>query len=522
MKERLQFVGQRVWTEFRKFTPGQKVVSVAALLALVIGGYFLVSWKASPSYSPLYTNLAPSDASAIIDKLNSSGISYQLGAGGTEILVPQSQVYSTRIAMSSAGLPGSSDTGYSLLDKEGVTTSQFKQQIDYQRALEGELEKTIESIGGVDAASVHLAIPQQDVFNDGSSKPTAAVLVTTSAANVLTAAQVQSIVYLVSSSVPGMNSNGVTVTDSNGNVLKAPGQDGASGLADASSQNQQTQAFDNNLQSKLQAKLDSILGPGHSNVTVNSVLNFDQTVTTTDKYLRTNLPPVSKTTTNETYTGSGNPNATGTLGSAGTVAAANGNGKYVNKTETVNNSLSTQRTQTRWATGTVKNLSISVALDNHVKNLNVAAVTALIKSGSGYSAARGDSLSVQALPFDTSAQLATTTAGTAAASAVAAQKSHDQLISMIKQGVLGALVLAVLIAAFLSSRRRKKPAPVPNDDIVFLDDDREVAAEEPGQSATVTDLRTAADRRRNLVAAADDRPQDVARVLSGWLNTKES
>jgi flagellar M-ring protein FliF len=522
MKDRLQFVGQRVWTEFRKFTPGQKVVSVAALLALVVGGYFLVTWKASPSYAPLYTNLAPADASAIIDKLNSSGTAYQLGAGGTEILVPQSAVYSTRIAMSSAGLPGSSDTGYSLLDKEGVTTSQFKQQIDYQRALEGELTKTIESIGGVDAASVHLAIPQQDVFNDGSSKPTAAVLVTTSAANVLTTSQVQSIVYLVSSSVPGMNVNGVTVTDSNGNVLKAAGQDGASSLADASSQNQQTQQFDTNLQNKLQAKLDSILGPGHSNVTVNSVLNFDQTVTTTDKYLRTNLPPTSETTSKETYTGSGSPNATGTLGTTGTAGSGSKNGSYTHLTKTVNNSLSTQRTQTRSATGSVKNLSISVALDSHVKNLNVAAITALVKSGSGYNAARGDALSVQALPFDNSTQQATTTADAAAATADAAQKSHAQLMSMIKQGVLGALVLAVLVAAFLSSRKRKKPAPVPNDDIVFMDDERDTAVEEPALSATVTDLRAAAERRRNLVTAADDRPQDVARVLSGWLNAKES
>jgi flagellar M-ring protein FliF len=511
MKDQLQAAGVRVWTEFRKFTPGQKLVAVAALGALLVGGYFLVSWKAAPTYAPLYTNLAPSDASAIIDKLNSSGTSYQLGAGGTEILVPQSQVYSTRIAMSSAGLPDSSDTGYSLLDKEGVTTSQFKQQIDYQRALEGELEKTIDSMSGVEGSAVHLAIPQQDVFNDSSSKPTAAVLITTSAADVLTSAQVQSIVYLVSSSVPGMNSDSVTVTDSQGNVLKAPGQGGASDVADASTQSQQTQAYDNHLQTELQAKLDSIVGPGHSNVTVNAQLNFDQSETTTDEYIKSNLPPVSQTTTKETYTGSGSPNASGTVGSTGTSGSGSKNGKYSNTSTTVNNALGTKRTHQETAPGGVKNEAISVALDSSVKNLDIGAITSLVKSAAGYNAARGDSLAVQALPFSKTGALAKTDAAPAA--------SASNMMGLIKQGALGALVLAVLIAVFIANKKNKKKAAAANDDVLPLPDD-ESEIDEPVNS-NVTDLRVAAERRRVLTSAAGERPQEVARVLSNWLNTSK-
>ncbi len=514
MKDQLQAAGLRVWTEFRKFTPGQKLVAVAALGALVVGGYFMVTWKATPNYAPLYTNLAPSDASSIIDKLNSSGTSYQLGAGGTEILVPQSQVYSTRIAMSSAGLPGSSNTGYSLLDKEGVTTSQFKQQIDYQRALEGELSKTIDSIGGIDGSAVHLAIPQQDVFSDGTHKPTAAVLITTGAANVLTSAQVQSIVYLVSSSVPGMSADGVTVTDSNGNVLKAPGQGGASGVADASTQTQATQAYDNQLQSALQAKLDSIVGPGHSNVTVNAQLNFDQTVTTTDQYIKSKVPPVSQTTTKETYTGSGNPNAAGTLGSTGTAGSGSKSGTYSNTSTTVNNAIGTTRTRVANAPGSVKNLSIAVALDSNVKNLDVGAITNLVKSGSGYSATRGDSLAVQSLPFSKTGQLAAATPTTAAPS---------NLMGMIKQGALAALVLAVLVGVFLASRKSKKQVAVANDDVLPFPEEDAGSDDIVAAASNVTDLRGAAERRRRaLASAAGDHPEDVARVLTSWLNTKES
>lgn len=516
MKQRLLAAGQRLWTEFRKFTPGQKLVTVAALAALVVGGYFMLTWKATPSYAPLYTNLAPSDASAIIDKLNSSGTSYQLGAGGTEILVPQSQVYTTRIAMSSAGLPGSSDTGYSLLDKEGVTTSQFQQQIDYQRAMEGELEKTIDAIGGVQGSSVHLGIPQQDVFSDNTSKPTAAVLITTSASNVLSASQVQSIVYLVSSSVPGMTSDGVTVSDSNGNVLKAPGGSGSSGLAAASSQNQQTQSYDNHLQTSLQAKLDSIVGPGHSNVTVNAQLNFDQTVTTTDKYLNSNLPPLSQTTNKQTYTGSG-ASPTGTLGSTGSTASGSKTGTYSQTSTTVNNALGTQRQRTTTAVGQLKNLSIAVALDSNVKNLNVGAITALVKSAAGYNAARGDSIAVQSLPFSKTGQLAPSTATTTTPTA-----APSPMMGYIKQGVLALLVLGVLAAAFIASKRKPRTAAPANDDVLPFPEDEYDAEEAAARAANVTQLRVVAERRRALATAADNRPQDVARVLSSWLNTKET
>ena len=159
MKDQILASGNRLWKGFLSFTPGQKAVTLAAVLALVIGGYFFSAWASKPTYAPLFTNLSPTDASGIIDKLNTAKTPYQLAANGTEILVPQADVYTTRLTMSAAGLPTAGTTGYSLLDKEGITTSEFKQNIDYQRALEGELTKTIKALDGVVDASVHLAIP---------------------------------------------------------------------------------------------------------------------------------------------------------------------------------------------------------------------------------------------------------------------------------------------------------------------------------------------------------------------------
>jgi flagellar M-ring protein FliF len=527
MKDQLQRAGGKLWNDFRAFSPGQKAVTVVAALALIVGGLLFATWKSSPPYAPLYTNLAASDASAIVDKLNADKVPYQLAGGGTEIDVPQSQVYATRLKMSSAGLPSSSQTGYSLLDKEGVTTSQFKQQIDYQRAIEGELAKTIQAMNGVQAASVHLAIPQQDVFNDGSQKPSAAVMLTLANGTQLTSQQVQSIVYLVSSSVPNMSTDAVTVTDSAGHVLAAPG-DNLTSLAYTDTQVQATQDYNNRLVANLQAMLDRTLGPGHAVVTVNSVLDFDKTSTTEKDYtVNPSAPPLAETKDTETYTGNG-ANAGGTLGAGtpagGTGTGTSGAGSYKKTSTTVNNALGTRETTTQNAPGGVKKLSIGVLLDGSVKNLNVPGIETLVKSSSGFDATRGDTLAVEAMPFDQSAAQSAAQSAKAAGKAAAAKTAHAQLISLIKQGVLGGLVVALVLGTWLAGRRRKKGGDEPPyDDDLFGEPELPVApAPAPVPDASKIELQEALSRRRALVTLADEQPDDVARVLSGWLKSREN
>ncbi len=522
MKDQLLTLAKRGWNDFRGFSAGQKAVTIAAALALVIGGVMFFTWKSKPTYAPLYTNLAASDASAIVDKLNSEKVPYQLAQAGTEILVPQSDVYSTRLTMSSAGLPNSDQTGYSLLSKEGVTTSQFQQQVDYQRAMEGELAKTIDAMSGVQTAIVHLGLPQQNVFNDGTQNPTAAVMLTLTGGTQLNTQQVQSIVYLVSSSVPNMSSNDVTVTDSAGDVLAAPGS-GLTSATATSTQSQATQAYDNQLQSKLQALLDASLGSGNAVVTVNAMLDFNQTTTTSDSYLYSQkAPPLSQSKTTETYTGTGGSN-NATLG-AGTAVGSTGSkstSKYKKVTNTQDNALGTQKQTTQNAPGQVKQLSIAVLLNGTTKTVNVPAIQSLVKSAAGFSSTRGDTMSVQAMPFNNSAQSQAQKAAAAAAKAAAAAASHAKMISLIKQGALIALVLAVVLGTWLAGRRRKKnPDPEPNDDFGLFREpiDTYEPAHEAQQTVTATEVQEVAARRRALVSLAEEQPDDVARILSGWLN----
>src|SRR3954452_6771274 len=179
MTDRLPAPVRRVTDGFKSFTPGQKAVTIVAILMLIIGGYFFARWEATPTYSILFNNLSTKDASAIVESLQKTGTKYELANNGQTILVPQDQVNDLRLSLSGEGLPGDAGTGYALLDQQGITTSDFMQHTNYQRALEGELSNTIKSIEGVEAATVHLVMPQKDVFADNQDQPTASVLVAT-------------------------------------------------------------------------------------------------------------------------------------------------------------------------------------------------------------------------------------------------------------------------------------------------------------------------------------------------------
>src|SRR4051812_12635910 len=283
------------------FSTGQKVVTGFAVLALIFGGMFFSSWASKPNYTPLFSNLQPSDAAAVTQKLTSEKVPFKLADGGATVMVPQNQVYQQRLNLSASGLPTGGTQGYSLLDKQGITTSEFRQRVDYQRALEGELSKTISVIDGVAAATVHLVIPPDDVFANDASKPSASVLIQNVPGKTIGPGQVQAVVHLVSSSVEGLDPDSVTVADAKGTLLSAPGTGGlAASMGDARAQ--QTRTYEDNVSKSLQDMLATVIGPGHSVVRVTADLDFDQRSTTTETYGNKNATALNETTSKETFT----------------------------------------------------------------------------------------------------------------------------------------------------------------------------------------------------------------------------
>jgi flagellar M-ring protein FliF len=532
MVDRLPNPVRRLVEAFLSFTHGQKAVTLIGVAALGLAGFFFYSWASAPSYAPLFSNLSGTDASAIVDELAGSGTPYQLADGGGTILVPQDKVYDLRIQMSGAGLPAEAETGYSLLDKQGITTSDFMQHVGYQRALEGELSKTIKSIDGVTAATVHLAIPQKDIFSDDEKRPTASVLVTSRAGQQLDQGQVQAIVHLVASSVEGLEPEQVTVAGANGVVLSAGG--GQSVAVGGDLRSQQTAEFEQRMNTALQRMVDSVVGPGHAVVTTTADLDFDQTETKKQTYVADPaVPPLNQTTSKETYNGNGN-GAGGVLGPDNVQVPAGSTGQYESTTDTRNNAVGLVTETRQSAPGNVRKLSVSVLLDSRTaEGLDTAQIEKLVSSAVGLDTQRGDSIAVTALPFDQSA------ADAAEKATAEAQKAETmaQWTEWAKQGAAALAVAVVLFLAWRASRRARRRSALTPAELAHLEQahvalERSRTAELPGrengaaaaiesagppalESAAVAAEREA--HQRSIATMVQQQPVEVAQLLRGWL-----
>jgi flagellar M-ring protein FliF len=530
---------QRGRAIFADFTAGQKTVTVLVVVALALGGYLFTHWASKPSYAPLFSNLAASDASAITDKLAADKEPYKLADGGATILVPQSDVYQLRLDMAKADLPASSSTGFSLLDKGGITTSQFQQNVEYQQALQGELAKTIEAIDGVRAAVVNVVLPSDDVFAADSKKSTASVLITTDAGTTLPAGTVQAIVHLVSSSVEGLDPADVTVADSHGRVLSAPGVDGIAGAG--SLQADQTAAYEARVSQAVQNLLQPLVGSGHVIVQTHAALNFDSKQTTSESYVQpspgTTPLPLSQTTSQEAYSGSGTAASTGILGpdNIAVPAPSASPGTYSNTSSTTDNAIGRVVEQVNTAPGAVERLSVAVLLDSSVASkIDTADVQKLVANAAGVQASRGDSVQVSMMPFDTTE--ATTAKKDLAAAAK--NKDMDKLIGYAKDGVIALIVIA---AAFYFMRRAKKAQEnsplLSSAERLELEDARqmrallaaqqdeiahELAPEQPPARGDLLELGARPSIDAEIGELVERQPEEVAQLLRGWLADRRS
>jgi flagellar M-ring protein FliF len=513
---------------FGSFSAGQKTVAIAAVLAIVVGGFLFSRWISTPTYTPLFSNLAAADASAIVDKLAATGTPYQLTNGGQTIMVPQDQVYNLRLQMSGAGLPAQADSGYSLLDKQGVTTSEFQQQVTYQRAMEGELAKTIKSIDGVQSAVVHLAVPQKSVFADETQKPTAAVLVGLAPGKKLSPQQVQAIVNLTSSSVTGLAPEQVTVADSTGAVLSSAGAIGGNaGAADARAQ--ATKDYQDRLAAGIQKMLDQVVGPGKSVAQVTTQLDFDSTQTKTEKFTDPKVKPLAESTTTERYTGTGGGGA-GVLGPDNIAVpngAAGGNGTYNKDTANRQNAVDKVTEVRNAAPGRVVRQSIAVLVDaKTAAGLPNGQLQQLVSAAAGVDATRGDTVVVSQMPFD---QTAAANAKKELDAAAAADR-QAQWMSIAKTGGLALVVLVLLFLAWRASRKPKR-SEVTYAELERLDESELAeleayraqelaganrAAIEGGPGSQAEADETAA-KRDEISAMVDKQPDEVAQLLRGWL-----
>lgn len=534
MQKRLLAPLKRAGAVFTSFSGPQRVIAMIGVAVLVLGSVFFYRWAAAPTMTPLFTNLASADASAIVTQLDTQKVNYQLTDGGATIMVPKDQVYKLRLSVSATGLPSSKDTGYALLDQEGVTASEFQQQVTYQRAMEGELANTVKSIDGVDAAVVHLAIPSKDVFTDSTSKPTASVLVTLTPGKTLDDEQVQSIVHLVSSSVQGMDAKDVTVVDGKGALLSSSG----GGSTGTGMRNQQTTDYESRVSSQLQQVLDRVVGPGNAVATVNADLNYDDVNRTTESYSASKgTPPLTETKTSEKYAGNGSA-ATGVLGPdniavpSGTSTSKTSKGSGYAKTgDERTNAVNKTTTKTDQAAGSLTRQSVSVVVNSAAGNVDMTQLTQAVTAAAGIDSKRGDVISVTKLPFDTSS----TAAAAAATKAADAAAKKAQLFQVARTGGIILAGLIVAIVALLMSRRRVSEEVLDLDAIetqapqeaAWARDEATAGAPEaleatPATAALEVPRHTANSQREEVAQLVENQPDEVADLLRGWLADRRS
>ena len=516
MREMLQRSMNRHTTTFQQFTAGQKVVAVIGTAALLLGGFMVFRWASAPAYAPLFSNLAPSDASSVIDELETQGVSYELADGGGTIMVPRDAVHSTRIALSGEGLPTSSEGGYGILDDQGISTSEFKEQTDFKRAMEGELAATVKAIDGVNGAVVHLAIPQKDVFTDEQQPPTASVLVQTNPGRTLTPEQVQAVVHLVASSIDGLDPDNVTVADSTGRVLSSPGGTTSA----AAERTQQTEAYQDQLRARLQAMLDRVVGPGNSTVSATVELDFDKAVTeTTDYRADEEIPALTESLSSETYSGAGEAGGVGGVvgvdDQTDTTAGAGGDSSYNNSSSSRTNGVDTVVETRETTPGAVKQINVGVVLDTATtQGVSATDVRTLVADAIGINGRRGDTIRVVTMPFDRSGEQAAQADLEAAAAAEAAAARND----LIEKGAMGGAVLLVLLLALVTGRRRAKKREQATTYVVEqLRQERQ--ALEPPAALALAEAEQVEEHsvREELSALIERQPEDVATLLRGWL-----
>lgn len=376
---------------------GQLTIVVSSLLVLVT--VFLVyRYSSRPSYSRLASGLDPGQAARVAKALEATGIPYRLTAGGTAVSVKEGDLAAARLAVAEKGaLPGS-HVGFELFDKKSLAASDFQQRVNYQRALEGEIARTIEQIDGVQAAQVQLVLPEDSIFLDEQSKASAAVLLSGSG---IDAGSVRAIAQLVAASVKGLDPSRVTITDSSGALLW-PGS--RAGSPDALAKLEAEQAYAAQLSSQINAFLASTVGAGKAQVRVHADLSLDSKEIAKVTYAGKGVPLQSQTET-ETLGSKGAAASPAPAGVAGNVPSyagsvpAGGQSSYDRKTETTTYGVGKTVERTTVAPGTVRRLDVALLVDRSLPQAQVASLRSAVASMAGVDASRGDTLSVSPVDF---------------------------------------------------------------------------------------------------------------------------
>lgn len=534
-------------------------VALAAIVAVLVG---TILWSRQPEYKILFSNLGEKDGGAIVTALEQQNIPHKMSDSGA-ILVPAERVHEIRLKLASAGLPRGGSVGFELMENQKFGISQFAEQVNYQRGLEGELARTIQSIGAVQSARVHLAIPKPSVFVREEQKPTASVLLSLYPGRALDGAQIAGITHLVAASVPQLPTANVTVIDQTGALLsKLKSQLTEAGLDPA--QIKYVREVEDGIAKRIEEILKPVLGPENYKVQVAADIDFSQSEQTAESYrpngtpdstsirsqqntesasvsqasggvpgALTNQPPVPATAplTNPAtgpvagQNGAAGP-ANGKVDVAGINAPLSAAGQPLNtsKNATINYELDKTIRHTRQAIGGIRRLSAAVVVNHRqevgkdgkpaakpLPEAEMKQINDLVREAMGYSKERGDTLSIANSPF---------TVAEKADSEIPFYKDPDNLAfgrEMLKYLLIAAFVAFLffkIVQPSLKTMFPPPPEPEPAEAAAGGAFAGEGGGEEGEEHVEIDHYAVKVQKARDI---AQSDPKVVANIIKDWM-----
>lgn len=492
-------------------------VSIAAIVLLLL-------WARTPEWAPLYTNVTQSDAGQIVQKLKDAGVPYQISADGKSILVPRSQVHEMRLSMAAQGLPLGGEVGFEIFDKNTFGMTEAVQKLNYQRALQGELSRTIGSMEGVEQARVHLVIPEPDLFTDTAESPSAAVVLKLYPTAKFTPEQAKTIVHLVSKSVKGLTPANVVITDVNGRNYTdelALGQDQPNSPEQSIKQLEFKRQTEMGIRKNVQGMLDRVLGPNGAVVNVVAEMDFSQQETNQETYEPVITRPDGTSTGilrserefRERWDGAqaqsgGIP---GTATNIPTYEASEsttvGSGAYTKLDHTRNYEINKSVQRTIKPPAELKRLSVAVAVNGELEEQQVADLRQMIAAAAGINEARGDTIVVSALKFNDAV-------AKAQEEAFAQAEAREQAQFYLKVAAAVILGIVALLLLRRGLRGRSQEEPLPDFAPLTLESTVKQDLAEIGQIGE-EDRKT--HLQREITKVVKNQPEEVARLVRSWM-----
>ncbi|HKZ71522.1 MAG TPA: flagellar basal-body MS-ring/collar protein FliF [Nitrospirota bacterium] len=516
------------------------IAGVAAAIAVTI---VVVLWSNQPVYHLLYSNVSAEDAATMTEKLKEQKVPYEIRDGGS-IMVPQDRVHELRLMLAGQGLPTGGGVGFEIFDRTQLGMTDFVQKLNYRRAMQGELARTISELTEVEHARVHLVVPEKALFSDKKEQAGASVVLKLRGGRSLSQNQVQGIVHLVASSVEGLNPQNVTIVDTSGNVLSRPSED-PYGTHLTNYQTEYQRNLEKSFEERVQSMLERAVGSGKVVVRVSGVLDFKQVERTEEKYdpdataVRSEQRMEEKSSGSST-TASGVPGVLSNLPGAKNenpqaAGGKGGNSSQSNKTqETINYEINKTVNHILEPVGTLKQLSAAVLIDGSYEAVKGAdgketmkyiprtdeelrKYEEIVKKSIGYNAERGDQVEVVSIPFESNIS-----ANNEEETVAAKSSQLAALLPFIKYAVA---VVAILLVFLFIVKPLMKTILSPQAGLRDLAGFTALGAPlsrlgELEAASAYPQLQVSADgkAKEEAIKIARDNPQQTAKLLKAWIN----